>query len=113
MRSYARGPAVPSIEQAIGDALAATAARVPGCEALVVRHQGIRLTWRELSEQVDAVARGLCGLGLAPGDRAGVWAANCAEWILLQYACARARVVLVNINPAYRSHELRYVLRQS
>jgi fatty-acyl-CoA synthase len=59
------------------------------------------------------VARGLAGLGLRPGDRAGIWASNCVEWVLLQHAAARAGVVLVNVNPAYRSHELRYVLRKS
>ena len=59
------------------------------------------------------MARGLAGLGLRPGDRAGIWASNCVEWVLLQYAAARAGVVLVNVNPAYRSHELRYVLQKS
>ena len=59
------------------------------------------------------MARGLAGLGLEPGDRAGIWASNCVEWILMQYAAARAGVVLVNVNPAYRSHELRYVLQKS
>ncbi len=70
-------------------------------------------TWSELDREVTRVARGLAGLGLAPGDRAGIWASNCIEWILMQYAAARAGVVLVNVNPAYRSHELRYVLQKS
>jgi fatty-acyl-CoA synthase len=73
----------------------------------------VRLTWRELADRVDSVARSLTALGLRPGDRAGIWSASCLEWILLQLACARARVVLVNINPAFRSHELRYVLDRS
>ena len=73
----------------------------------------VRLTWSELDREATRVARGLAGLGLAPGDRAGIWASNCIEWILMQYAAARAGVVLVNVNPAYRSHELRYVLQKS
>src|SRR5579885_3327354 len=113
MTSYGAGREVPLIEQPAGAMLASTAARFGEREALVACHQKIRLTWRELDRAVGAVARGLRGLGLATGDRAGVWAANCAEWVLLQFACARAQVVLVNVNPAYRSHELRYVLQRS
>jgi fatty-acyl-CoA synthase len=113
MLSYAAGPAAGLIEQPIDNVLARTVERFGDREALAVRHQDVRLTWRELDREVERVARGLAGLGLRPGDRAGVWAANCAEWILLQYACARAQVVLVNVNPAYRSHELRYVLSRS
>ena len=100
MQSYAAGPEVSLIEQPAGAVLASTAARFGDREALVACHQNLRLTWRELDRQVDAVARGLRGLGLATGDRAGVWAANCAEWILLLLACARAQIVLVNVNPA-------------
>jgi fatty-acyl-CoA synthase len=111
--SYARGPVAPLIEKSISDVLAQTAARCGDGEALVVRHQNVRHTWKELARQVERTARGLVGLGLAPGDRAGIWASNCAEWIYLQYAASLARVVLVNVNPAYRSHELRYVLRKS
>src|SRR5579883_82341 len=113
MLSYAAGGAVELIEEPIDAVLARTAARFGDCAALAVCHQNVRLTWRELDREVERVARGLAGLGLRPGDRAGVWAANCVEWILLQYACARAQVVLVNVNPAYRSHELRYVLNRS
>ncbi len=111
--SYARGPEEPLLESTIGQTLSETASKFPGREALVVRHQNVRLSWRELDEQATRVACGLSGLGLGPGDRAGVWATNCAEWVLLQYGCARAGVVLVNVNPAYRSHELRYVLQKS
>lgn len=111
--SYARGPEEPLLESTIGQTLSETASKFPEREALVARHQGIRLTWRDLDEQATCVARGLAGLGLGPGDRIGVWATNCAEWVLLQYGCARAGVVLVNVNPAYRSHELRYVLQKS
>jgi fatty-acyl-CoA synthase len=93
--------------------LAAAAARFPDREALVVCHQSARLTWSALDREATRTARGLAGLGLRPGDRAGIWASNCLEWVLLQYAAARAGMVLVNVNPAYRSHELRYVLDKS
>src|SRR6266545_1133013 len=111
--SYSRGADEPLLQKTIFQALCDTAARVPDREALVVCHQGVRLTWRQLREQAERVARGLAGLGLRPGDRAGIWASNCVEWILLQHASARAGVVLVNVNPAYRPHELRYVLAKS
>jgi fatty-acyl-CoA synthase len=97
----------------LSEALARTAARFPDRDALVVCHQEVRLTWTELDREATRVARGLAGLGLVPGDRAGIWASNCVEWILMQYAAARAGLVLVNVNPAYRSHELRYVLQKS
>ena len=111
--SYSRGADVPLIENTISQVLAETARRLPDRDALVVCHQGVRLTWAELDREATRTARGLIGLGLRPGDRAGIWAANCLEWILLQHGAARAGVVLVNVNPAYRSHELRYVLRKS
>ena len=111
--SYSRGAEAPLLEKTLSQALADSAARVPECEALVVCHQHARFTWRQLDAAVTGVARGLAGLGLAPGDRAGIWASNCVEWVLMQYAAARAGVVLVNVNPAYRSHELRYVLKKS
>ena len=111
--SYIRGAAVPLIEKTISQVLADTASKHPEHEALVACHQGVRLTWKQLDEEATRTARGLRGLGLAAGDRAGVWASNCLEWILMQYGAARAGVVLVNVNPAYRSHELRYVLKKS
>jgi fatty-acyl-CoA synthase len=111
--SYAKGPEVELVEKTIHQVLAGTVARFPDREALIVRHQGIRLTWRQLADEVERTARGLIGLGLEPGDRIGVWATNCAEWIYLQLGCARARLVLVNVNPAYRAHELAYVLEKS
>jgi fatty-acyl-CoA synthase len=111
--SYVRGADVPLLEQTISQAVSHTAARFPDRDALVVCHQNARLTWRELDLEVTRTARGLAGLGLRPGDRAGIWASNCVEWILLQHAASRAGVVLVNVNPAYRSHELRYVLQKS
>jgi fatty-acyl-CoA synthase len=111
--SYSRGADTPLLEKTIAQALADSAAGFPDREALVVCHQNARFTWSELDRETTRVARGLAGLGLAPGDRAGIWASNCVEWILMQYAAARAGVVLVNVNPAYRSHELRYVLQKS
>ena len=111
--SYARGPAIDLIHKTTHQVLAETAARIPDREALVVCHQNLRFTWRELAAEVERTARGLIGLGLSPGDRVGVWSTNCAEWIFLQLGCARAGLVQVNVNPAYRSNELAYVLRKS
>src|SRR5580658_5101381 len=113
MESYARGPHMELDTRTTHQVLAATAERYPDREALVVAHQRVHLTWRELANEVERTARGLIGLGLAPGDRVGVWATNCAEWIYLQLGCARAGLVQVNVNPAYRAHELRYVLNKS
>ena len=72
-----------------------------------------KLSHYHLAGQVERTARGLAGLGLAPGDRVGVWATNCAEWIYLQLGCARAGLVMVSVNPAYRARELSYVLKKS
>ena len=77
------GPAEPLLECTIPERLEATAAKFPDRPALVVRHQGVRWTWRELASQVDCAARGLASLGIAPGDRVGVWASNGAEWVVL------------------------------
>ncbi len=111
--SHTRGPAAPLLEKTTTEVLAETAGRFPERDALIVRHENVRLTWRELAAEVERTAHGLAGLGLRPGDRAGVWASNCLEWILLHFGCARAGIVLVNVNPAYRSHELRFVLAKS
>src|SRR3954447_23921053 len=112
--SYTHGASVvPLIGQTIADNLTETARRFPDADALVVRHQGIRRTYRELAAEVEEVARGLLSFGLAKGDRVGIWSPNCAEWVLAQYATAAIGVILVNINPAYRTHEVEYVLRQS
>jgi fatty-acyl-CoA synthase len=114
MSSYARGADAPLIEKTIDGVLRDTAARWPDRDALVVRRpRRVVLTWSQLDAAVERTARGLAGLGLKPGDRAGAWSSNCLEWILLQMACARSGVVMVNVNPAYRSHELEYVLRES
>src|SRR5690242_19778083 len=99
MLSYARGPEAAVIESTIPEVFGATAERFADRESLVVRHQGVRMSWRELADAVERVARGLSGLGLAPGERLGVWSANCVEWVLLQLATARVGVVLVNVNP--------------
>lgn len=113
MLSYARGPGLPILEQTIPQVFDATVRKYPDHDALIVRHQNTRLTWRQLAGRVEETARGLAGLGLKPGDRVGVWSTNCVEWILLQMAAGRAGLVLVNVNPAYRSHELQYVLQKS
>jgi fatty-acyl-CoA synthase len=113
MSSYSRGPEAPIVEQTIGEVLSEIAARYPDREALISRHQNIRLSWREFDHEIDRTARGLAGLGLMPFDRVGVWSSNCVEWVLLQMACAKAGFVLVSINPAYRSHDLAFVLKKS
>ncbi len=113
MRSYARGPKGVVFRKTIGEAFLETAHRFADRGALVSCHQNIRLTWAEYAHEAQRVASGLRALGLRPGDRAGVWATNCAEWPILQFGCALAGVVLVNVNPANRSHELSFVLRKS
>jgi fatty-acyl-CoA synthase len=112
--SYASGPSeLPLIGDTIGTNLERTATRVPDREALVECWTGRRWTYAELDADVDRVARGLLAAGVAKGDRVGVWSPNCAEWVLVQYATAKVGAVLVNVNPAYRTHELAYVLQQS
>ena len=113
VKSYARGPVLPLLEKTVNQALADSVARNPAGDALVSRHQGVRLSYRELQENAWRTARGLWGLGIRPGDRVGMWACNCVEWVYLQVATALIGAVLVNVNPAYRSHELRFVLRKS
>lgn len=112
--SYTRGLQVKNLlAKTIGEAFDQTVQRYPGGEALVVRHQSLRYTWRELAEAVDLHARAFLALGLQTGDRLGVWAPNCAQWCISQFASAKIGVILVNINPAYRTSELEYVLKQS
>src|SRR5580692_5382689 len=113
MLSYSRGHDAPLIDASIWDVFEKTAARFPDREALVVRHQGVRLTFSELAATVERTARGLSGLGLGAQDRIGVWSTNCAEWVVLNLACARIGAVLVNVNPANRAYELAFVLRKS
>jgi fatty-acyl-CoA synthase len=97
----------------IGQSLRQTARRHPQSDAFIFCDPPTRLTWSEFDVAVDHVARGLLALGFAPGDHFGVWATNVPAWVLLQFAMARIGVVLVNINPAYRTGELKYALRQS
>lgn len=104
---------VPLLDQTIPDNLDATVARFGDREALVDVQQGVRWTYREFSDRVTGLARGLLAAGVATGDRVGIWAPNCAEWTLTQYATARIGAILVNINPSYRTHELEYVLNQA
>ena len=112
--SYASGTSdVPLLGRTIGDDLALTVTRFPDHEVLVDVPSGRRWTYRELDAAVDKVAAGLLAMGIAKGERVGIWSPNCAEWVLVQYATARLGAILVNINPAYRSHELQYVLKQS
>ena len=113
MRSYTRAPKGTVVRKTIGEAFLETANRFADRVALISRHQNIRLTWTEYADGAQRVAAGLRALGLHPGDRVGVWATNCTEWPIIQFGCALAGVVLVNVNPANRSHELSFVLRKS
>ncbi len=102
----------PLLEQTIGEAFVATAGRFPDRPALVVPHQGIRWNYTEYRREVDRLAAALLVLGIEPGDRLGIWAPNCVEWCLTQYASARIGAIMVCINPAYRLHELEYALNK-
>ncbi|MDP9332866.1 MAG: AMP-binding protein [Actinomycetota bacterium] len=114
MKAYASGVSErPLSGETIGDCLADTARRFPDGLALVDRARGVRLTWRELFDQTDALALGLLGIGIDNGDRVGIWSPTCVEWTLLQLAAARVGAILVNVNPSYRPAELSYALRQS
>jgi fatty-acyl-CoA synthase len=112
--SYSHGASdTPLLGDTIGANFERTAARVADRPALVSRHQDVRLTYAELDAAVDGAAAGLLRAGIAAGDRVGIWAPNCSEWVVIQYATAKVGAILVNVNPAYRTHELEYVLRQS
>src|SRR6516164_2440951 len=112
--SYAHGASLmPLLGETIGANLRRTAERAPDGEALVVRHQGYRATYRQLWDQVGRAARGLMNRGVRKGDRVGIWAPNRYEWVVIQYATARIGAILVNINPAYQTTELEYALTQS
>jgi fatty-acyl-CoA synthase len=112
--SYSNGAStVPLLGDTIGANLDRTAARVGDHEALVECATGRRWSYPELVGDVDACALGLDALGVQKGDRVGIWAPNCAEWVFVQYGTAKLGAVMVNVNPAYRTHELSYVLRQS
>jgi len=111
--AYVSGASVrPLIGQTIGARFDAACASAPDRLALIVRGQGIRWTYAELKARVDALAAGFLALGLEPGDRVGVWAPNCAEWTLTQFATAKAGLILVTVNPAYRTTEAEYALNK-
>jgi fatty-acyl-CoA synthase len=112
--SYVAGTSTtPLIGETIGDNLRRTVERFPDREALVVPHQGYRATYRQFWEQTSVVARALMARGVKKGDRVGIWSPNRFEWVVIQYATARMGAILVNVNPAYRVHELEYALNQS
>jgi fatty-acyl-CoA synthase len=112
--SYVSGTSgTPLIGATIGDFFDSAVERWGTFDALVVRHQNIRWTYRELQDRVDRLAAGLLALGLQPGDRLGIWSPNNAEWVVTQFASAKAGLLLVTVNPAYRTHELEYALRKS
>ena len=112
--SYAAGETTPALlEETIGENFERTVAAYAGNEALVECATGRRWTYDELDRDVDALARGLIGAGIAKGDRLGVWAPNCAEWTISQYAAAKVGAILVNVNPSYRTHEFSYAVNQS
>jgi fatty-acyl-CoA synthase len=111
--SYVHGAAdEPLLGETIGQALDRAAAAWADRTALISRAQGIRWTWRELRGRADAFAAGLLALGLRRGDRIGIWSLNRAEWALTQFAAARAGLILVTINPAYRLSELEFALNR-
>src|SRR5438132_7458781 len=112
--SYVHGPSsVPLLGETIGACLDRVAASFGDRDALVSRHQDLRYSYRQLHAEVERTARGLLSLGVARGDRVGIWSPNCAEWTIAQYAAAKVGAILVNINPAYRLRELEYALQQS
>ena len=112
-QSYVHGAStVPLLGDTIGVHFDKAVARWPDRDALIVRHQNVRWSYAELSRRVDALAGGLLALGLEPGDRVGIWSPNNAEWCVTQFATAKAGLILVNINPAYRLSELDYALNK-
>lgn len=112
--SYVHGASdVPLIGATVGECFDRTVERFPDREALVVRHQRVRLSWIELKLACERFARGLLALGIRKGDRIGIWSPNWAEWVIAQFATPRIGAILVNINPANRAAELEYALRQS
>ena len=113
MLSHSQGPEVPLLNRTIGEQLESVAQRWPDGLAVVSRHQSKRLTWSQLLDAADRLGHGLAKLGVAPQDRIGLWALNCWEWLVVHMACARAGVILVNVNPACRAHELTFILHKS
>ncbi len=114
MKSQDAGPTdIPILEETIGANFERTVAANRDGDALVDMASGRRWTYAELNDDIDVIARGLMALGIQRGERVGIWAPNCPEWTIVQYATAKIGAILVNINPAYRTHELAYVLKQS
>ncbi len=112
--SYSSGTSqFPLLGETIGQNLLKTVSKFPNQDALISIHQNYKATYAEFYAQTEQVAKALLATGLKKGDRVGIWSPNCYEWVLLQYATARVGLILVNINPAYRTHELEYVLNQS
>ncbi len=112
--SYVHGACdVPLIGETIGDLFDRVTEKIPDNEALVSCHQGLRYTYRQLQAACDLLARGLMACGIQKGERVGIWSPNYAEWVITQFATAKIGAILVNVNPAYRVHELEYALRQS
>jgi fatty-acyl-CoA synthase len=113
MLSYCKGPEVPLRSATIYQAFSSAARTFPDCIALISRPDGVRWTYHQLLDEVDKTARGLASLGLRAGDRVGIWAASCTEWVLLQLACPKTGLVLVTVNPAYRATDLGYIIHKS
>src|SRR5687768_9735023 len=119
MRAYTAGDTdVPLLGETIGENFERIAARFPLHDALIEAApvpgaDARRWSYTKMNDDVDRLARALLALGVAKGDRVGIWSPNCAEWTLLQYATAKAGAILVNVNPAYRSHELEFVVKQN
>jgi fatty-acyl-CoA synthase len=114
MNSYTSGTSsIPLLGMTIGEKFDEIAHQFAENEALVVVHQHIRWTYQELQREVEKCAKSLLACGLKKGDRVGIWAPNCYEWTVLQFATAKTGIILVNINPSYRKHELKYAMNQS
>ena len=114
MLSYVHGTgSVPLLGETIGAALDRAAARFGDRDALISCHQNLRYTYGDLLREANRAARALMALGVERGDRVGIWSANTAEWLIVQYAAAKAGAILVNVNPSYRLRELEYALNQS
>jgi len=103
----------PLLGSTIGNIFDQTVAQYPNNEALIVKHQNIRYTYQQFKEKVDECAKAFLAIGIKKGDRVGMWAPNCVEWVTVQFATAKIGAIQVNINPSYRLHELEYALNQS
>ena len=112
-QSYVHGASDAALlGETVGQLLDRIAAEGPDRPALVARHQNVRWSYAELRDRANDLAAGLIALGLQPGERIGIWSPNNAEWVLTQFATAKAGLILVNINPAYRTHEFEYAMNK-